>query len=50
MPLSLADVVDDLENVPLLDHLAVCVEAENVDAGVVVVARPRLGARVLRRG
>jgi hypothetical protein len=28
----------------VLDYLAVCIEAENVDAGVVVVARPRLVA------
>jgi hypothetical protein len=28
----------------VLDHLAVCVDAENVDTGVLMVARPRLVA------
>jgi hypothetical protein len=35
---------DDLEDIPVLDDLVVLVEAEDVDAGVVVVAGPLLEA------
>src|SRR4030095_2176395 len=35
---------NDLQHVPVLDDLAVAVDAEDVDPGVVVVARPALVA------
>ena len=45
MVLSLADDVrDDLEHIPVFDDLAVAVEAEDVDARVVVIAGPVLKA------
>jgi hypothetical protein len=35
---------DDLQQVPVLDHLAVSVEPEDVDAGILIVTRPDLVA------
>src|SRR3954451_11277371 len=44
-PVVVGGVVgDDLQDIPVLDDLAVGVEAEDVDAGVVVVAGPGLMA------